>query len=62
MLRWMCGKIRRNKIRNDMRERVRVALIVEKMVDTRLRWFEHVERRPVDSVVMRVSDGEESNH
>jgi hypothetical protein len=35
-------------------ERVVVAPIVEKMVETRLRWFGHVERRPVDSMVRRV--------
>ncbi|RZC31475.1 Pentatricopeptide repeat-containing protein [Glycine soja] len=55
MLRWMCGKTRQDKIRNEaIRERVRVAPIVEKMVENRLRWFGHVERRPVDSVVRRV--------
>jgi hypothetical protein len=36
-------------------ERVGVAPIVEKMVETRLRWwFGHVERRHVDSLVRRV--------
>jgi len=34
--------------------KVRVASIVEKAVQNRLRWFGHVERRPVDSVLMRV--------
>ncbi|KAL5159011.1 Plant cysteine oxidase 3 [Glycine soja] len=36
----------------------RVAPIVEKMVENRLRWFGHVERRPVDSVVRRVDQME----
>jgi hypothetical protein len=27
-----------------------------KDVETRLRWFEHVERRPIDYVVRRVDD------
>ncbi|KAL5134814.1 Craniofacial development protein 2 [Glycine soja] len=59
MLRWMCGKIRQDKIRNEaIRERVGVAPIVEKMVENRLRWFGHVERRPVDSVVRRVDQME----
>ncbi|KAH1188137.1 hypothetical protein GmHk_U059979 [Glycine max] len=58
MLRWMCGKTRQDKIRNGaIRERVG-APIVEKMVENRLRWFGHVERRPVDSVVRRVDQME----
>ncbi|KAH1221810.1 hypothetical protein GmHk_12G035141 [Glycine max] len=59
MLRWMCGRTRQDKIRNGaIRERVGVAPIVEKMVENRLRWFGHVERRPVDSVVRRVDQME----
>ncbi|KAH1202220.1 NADH dehydrogenase [ubiquinone] 1 beta subcomplex subunit 8, mitochondrial [Glycine max] len=59
MLRWMCGKTRQDKIRNEaIRERVGVAPIVEKMVENRLRWFGYVERRPVDSVVRRVDQME----
>ncbi|KAH1257082.1 Craniofacial development protein 2 [Glycine max] len=59
MSRWMCGKTRQDKIRNGaIRERVGVAPIVEKMVENRLRWFGHVERRPVDSVVRRVDQME----
>ncbi|KAL5179591.1 hypothetical protein HKD37_01G000874 [Glycine soja] len=59
MLRWMCSKTRQDKIRNGaIRERVGVAPIVEKMVENRLRWFGHVERRPVDSVVRRVDQME----
>ncbi|RZB91510.1 Carbon catabolite repressor protein 4-like 2 isoform B [Glycine soja] len=59
MLRWMCGKTRQDKIRNEaIRERDGVAPIVEKMVENRLRWFGHVERRPVDSVVRRVDQME----
>jgi len=41
-------------------ERVGVAPIVEKLVENRLRWFEQVERRPVDAVVRRVDQMEES--
>ena len=41
-------------------ERVGVAPIVEKMVETRLRWFAHVERRPMDSAVRRVDQMEGS--
>ena len=62
MLRWMSGKTRHDRIRNDtIRERVGVAPIVEKLVENRLRWFGHVERRPVDAVVRRVDQMEESH-
>jgi hypothetical protein len=61
MLRWMSGKTRQDRIRNDtIRERVGVTPIVEKLVENRLRWFGHVERRPVDAVVRRVDQMEES--
>jgi hypothetical protein len=39
-------------------ERVGVAPLVEKMVEARLRWSGHVERRPVDSVARRVGQME----
>ena len=42
-------------------ERVGVAPIVEKLVENRLRWFKHVERRPVDAVVRRVDQIEKSH-
>jgi hypothetical protein len=39
-------------IRNEnINERVVVAHLVEKMMKNRLRWFRHVERRPIDYVV-----------
>jgi predicted transcriptional regulator len=41
-------------------ERVGVAPIVEKFVENRLRWFGHIERRPVYAVVRRVDQMEES--
>ena len=60
MLRYMSGKTRQDRIRNAaIRERVGVAPIVEKLVENRLGWFVHVERRPVDAVV-RVDHMEES--
>lgn len=37
MLRWMCGKTRQDRTKNDdIKERVGVGLIVEKMVEIRL--------------------------
>jgi len=50
-----------DRFRNDtIRERVGVAPIVEKLVENRLRWFGHVERRLVDAMVRRVDQMEES--
>ena len=48
MLRWMCGKTRKDKIRNEyFREHLRIATIGSKIRKTCLRWFWHVQRRPV---------------
>jgi len=58
----MCGKTRRHKIRNDnIRETVVVTPIIEKMVENKLRWFGNLERRPIDSVVMRVDQIDDSH-
>jgi hypothetical protein len=52
MLRWFCGHTRRDRIRNDeIRDRVGVAPIEEKLVQHRLRWYGHVQRRPSDAPV-----------
>jgi hypothetical protein len=52
MLCWMCGETRRDRITSDnIRERVGVAPVVENMVENRLGWFGHVDRRPVNSVL-----------
>jgi hypothetical protein len=54
MLRWMCGKTRRDRVRNEtVREIVGVAPIEEKLRENRLRWFGHVYRRPGDAIVKR---------
>jgi len=43
MFRWMCGNTRRDKVRNeDMRTKIGVTSIEEKMGEHRLRWFDHV--------------------
>jgi hypothetical protein len=55
MLRWICGHTRMDRIRNeDIRSKVGVAPIEEKMREHRLRWFGHVQRRPTDAAVRRV--------
>ena len=57
MLRWMCGKTRMDKVRNeDIRNLVGIALIKNKMRENRLRWFGHIGRRPMDASVRRVEN------
>ncbi len=52
MLRWMCGHTRRDRIKNDdIRDKVGVAPIEEKMIQHRLRWYGHVQRRPSEAPV-----------
>jgi hypothetical protein len=52
MLIWMCGHTRRDRLRNyDIRDRVGLAPIAEKLVHHRLRWFGHIQRRPPDALV-----------
>jgi hypothetical protein len=64
MLRWICGNTRRDRVRNDddIRERLGVAPVEEKLVRHRLRWFGHIQRRsveaPVRSGVIRRSGNE----
>jgi len=55
MLRWMYDNKRRDKVRNeDIRTKIGVASIEEKMRKYRLRWFGHVRCRPIDRPVRRV--------
>jgi hypothetical protein len=50
MLRWCCGHTRRDRVQNDdIRDRVGVAPIEEKLIQHRLRWF--VQRRPPEAPV-----------
>jgi hypothetical protein len=49
MLRWICGNPRRDRVQNDdIRERLGVTPVEEKLVQHRLRWFRHIQRRPAD--------------
>jgi len=55
MHRWMCGHTIKDKIKNEIiKEEVGVTPIVEKLVKTHLRWFGHVQRRPLDALIRRV--------
>ena len=55
LLPWMYGNTRRYKVRNeDIRIKIGVASIKEKMRENRLRWLDHVRCRPTDAPVWRV--------
>jgi hypothetical protein len=55
MLRWICGHTRRDQVRNDdIRERLVVAPVEEKLVQHRLRWFEYMQRRPAEAPIRNV--------
>jgi hypothetical protein len=52
MLRWICGHTRRDRVRNDdIHERLGVAPVEEKLVQHRLRWFGHMQWRPVEAPI-----------
>jgi hypothetical protein len=52
MLRWICDHTRRDRVRNDdIRERLGVAPVEEKLVQHRLRWFRHMQRRPAEAPI-----------
>ncbi|KAI5707701.1 hypothetical protein M8J77_008053 [Diaphorina citri] len=55
MLRWMCGVTRKDRIRNErIRGTVKVGPLGQKIQESRLRWFGHVERRDEEYVGKRV--------
>ena len=55
MLRWSIGVTRLDRVRNDdVRARMRVAPISDKLKEGRLRWFGHVVRREKETVAGRV--------
>jgi len=52
MLRWFVGHTRRDRVMNeDIWDRVGVAPIEDKLIQHRLRWFGHVQRRPPEAPV-----------
>jgi hypothetical protein len=52
MLRCICGHTRRDQVRNDdIRERLGVAPVEEKLMQHRLRCFGHMQRRPAEAPI-----------
>jgi hypothetical protein len=52
MLRWIYGNTRRDRVRNDdIRERLGVAPVEEKLVQHRLRWFGHIQWRSAEAPI-----------
>jgi hypothetical protein len=44
MLRWICGHTRKDRIKNDnIRDKLGITPIQEKLVQHRLRWFDHIQ-------------------
>ena len=57
MLRWMSGHTRMDRIRNEViRSKVGVAPIEDKVREGRLRWYGHVQRRPLEAPVRAWED------
>ena len=55
MLRWMCGKTRKDKVRNeDIRHQVGIVPIEDKLRENRLWWFGHIGRRSRDAPIRRI--------
>ena len=51
----MCGNTRRDKVRNkDIRTKIDVVSIKEKMRENRLRWFGHVRHRSTDAIHTKI--------
>jgi hypothetical protein len=52
ILRWIYGHTRGDRIRNDdIRDKLGVAPIQEKLVQHRLRWFDYIQLRPSEAPV-----------
>jgi hypothetical protein len=52
MLRWICGHTRKDRVQNDdIRERPGVTPVEEKLMQHRLRWFGHMQRRPAEAPI-----------
>jgi hypothetical protein len=66
MLRWCYGHTRSDRVRNDnIQDRVGVTPIEKKLIQHRLRWSRHVQRRspdtPMHSEVLKRTDNVKSD-
>jgi hypothetical protein len=63
MLRWICGHTRRDRVQNDdIRERLGVTPVVEKLMQHRLRLFRHIQWKPVEAPIRIRRTGNEERH
>ena len=54
MIRWICGYIKMDRIRNEViRHLVKVTLVEDKMREIKLIWFDHVKRSSIYALVKR---------
>ena len=54
MLRWLSGNTRKYRIQNEKTSfKIAVTLIDEKMKESHLRWFGHVQRRAINALVRK---------
>jgi hypothetical protein len=52
MLRWICGHTRRDRVRNDdIREKLGVTPVDEKLRQHRLKWFGHIQMRLTEALI-----------
>jgi hypothetical protein len=52
MLRWICDHTKRDRVRNDdIREIQGVVPVEKKLMQHRLRWFGHMQRRPTEAPI-----------
>ena len=52
MLRWMCGKTRKDRMKNvNIRNMIGVAPMEDKLRENRVGWFEHIYRRRSNTII-----------
>jgi hypothetical protein len=62
MLRWACDHTIRDHARNDdTHERLAMALDKEKLVKYLLRWFGHIQRKPLEAPIRRRAISQTTN-